>query len=99
VKKGDEEAGIKKRDEEESGIKKHEIQKFPSIVRARISVFQQRIDEKLTKLAPPPPQLQPPSTLPPPDRPPSTLPPPDSAQKVVLYLTSLCGIRKTYEDC
>jgi glutaredoxin domain-containing cysteine-rich protein 1 len=26
-------------------------------------------------------------------------PPPDSARKVVLYLTSLRGVRKTYEDC
>jgi glutaredoxin domain-containing cysteine-rich protein 1 len=85
----DKEDRVKKRDEEEAGVKKREIQKFPGIVRARVSAFQQRIDAKLAKLAPPPPQPQPPSAL----------PPPDSARKVVLYLTSLRGIRKTYEDC
>jgi glutaredoxin domain-containing cysteine-rich protein 1 len=85
----DKEDRVKKRDEEEGGVKKREIQKFPGIVRARVSAFQQRIDAKLAKLAPPPPQPQPPSAP----------PPPDSARKVVLYLTSLRGIRKTYEDC
>jgi glutaredoxin domain-containing cysteine-rich protein 1 len=85
----DKEDRVKKRDEEEAGVKKREIQKFPGIVRARVSAFQQRIDAKLAKLAPPPPQPQPPSAP----------PPPDSARKVVLYLTSLRGIRKTYEDC
>jgi glutaredoxin domain-containing cysteine-rich protein 1 len=69
----------------EVGVKvkqrEREIQRFPGIVRARVSAFQQRIDAKLlAKLAPPPP-------------------PPDSARKVVLYLTSLRGVRKTYEDC
>ncbi|TVU28520.1 hypothetical protein EJB05_20041, partial [Eragrostis curvula] len=88
---GGEEAGGKKRDgagdeEEEAGVKKREIQKFPGIVRARVSAFQQRIDAKLAKMAPPQPSLPPP-------------PPPDSARKVVVYLTSLRGIRKTYEDC
>lgn len=76
-------------DDDEVGVKKREIQRFPGIVRARVSAFQQRIDAKLAKLAPPQTQAQPPA-LP---------PPPDSARKVVLYLTSLRGIRKTYEDC
>lgn len=70
---------------DEAGVKKREIQRFPGIVRARVSAFQQRIDAKLAKLAPP--------------KLPSPPPPPDSARKVVLYLTSLRGIRKTYEDC
>ncbi|KAG8059429.1 hypothetical protein GUJ93_ZPchr0002g26052 [Zizania palustris] len=71
-------------------VKKHEIQRFPGIVRERVSAFQKRIDAKLAKMAPssPPPEPEP---LPP--------TPPDSARKVVLYLTSLRGIRKTYEDC
>ncbi|KAL6912130.1 hypothetical protein ACP4OV_000935 [Aristida adscensionis] len=69
----------------EECVKKREIQKFPGIVRARVSAFQQRIDAKLAKMAPP--------------QPPAPPPPPDSARKVVLYLTSLRGIRKTYEDC
>ncbi|XP_062220289.1 uncharacterized protein At5g39865-like [Phragmites australis] len=79
--------GIKKRDGtgSEEGVKKREIQRFPGIVRARVSAFQQRIDAKLAKMAPP--------------QPPAPPPPPDSAGKVVLYLTSLRGIRKTYEDC
>ncbi|GJM86846.1 hypothetical protein PR202_ga02741 [Eleusine coracana subsp. coracana] len=88
----DEDAAVKKRDgkadeeeEEEVGVKKREIQKFPGIVRARVSAFQQRIDAKLAKLAPSPPPQAP--------------SPPDSARKVVIYLTSLRGIRKTYEDC
>ncbi|CAL5055879.1 unnamed protein product [Urochloa decumbens] len=68
---------------DEAGVKKpREIQRFPGIVRARVSAFQQRIDAKLAKLAPPKPP-----------------PPPESARKVVLYTTSLRGIRKTYEDC
>ncbi|OEL17314.1 Uncharacterized protein BAE44_0021667 [Dichanthelium oligosanthes] len=70
---------------DEVGVKKREIQRFPGIVRARVSAFQQRIDAKLAKLAPPKAPVPP--------------PPPDSARKVVLYLTSLRGIRKTYEDC
>ncbi|KAJ1281055.1 hypothetical protein BS78_04G279000 [Paspalum vaginatum] len=74
----------------EAGVRKREIQRFPGIVRARVSAFQQRIDAKLAKRAPPPPP-PPPQPAPP--------PPPDSARKVVLYLTSLRGIRKTYEDC
>ena len=69
------------------GVKKREIQRFPGIVRARVSAFQQRIDARLAKLAPPQPQ------------PPALPPQPDSTRKVVLYLTSLRGIRKTYEDC
>ncbi|XP_062222013.1 uncharacterized protein At3g28850-like [Phragmites australis] len=83
------EDGVKKLDGpdiEEEGVKiKREIQKFPGIVRARVSAFQQRIDAKLTKMAAP--------------QPPGPPPPPDSARKVVLYLTSLRGIRKTYEEC
>ncbi|KAG8072402.1 hypothetical protein GUJ93_ZPchr0006g44845 [Zizania palustris] len=73
-------------------VKKREIQMFPGIVRERVSAFQKRIDAKLAKMAssPPPPEPEP---LPPPP------PPPDSDRKVVLYLTSLRGIRKTYEDC
>ncbi|CAN6246098.1 unnamed protein product [Urochloa humidicola] len=70
---------------DEDCVKKREIQRFPGIVRARVSAFQQRIDAKLAKLALP--------------KPPGPPPPPDSARKVVLYLTSLRGIRKTYEDC
>ncbi|CAN6279981.1 unnamed protein product [Urochloa humidicola] len=76
---------INKPDGNEAGVKKREIQRFPGIVRARVSAFQQRIDAKLAKLAPP--------------KPPSPPPPPESARKVVLYLTSLRGIRKTYEEC
>lgn len=75
---------------DEECVKKREIQRFPGIVRARVSAFQQRIDAKLAKMAPPPPPPPPPPQLP---------PPPDSNRKVVLYLTSLRGIRKTYEDC
>ncbi|KAF8729925.1 hypothetical protein HU200_017388 [Digitaria exilis] len=68
-------------------VKRREIQRFPGIVRARVSAFQQRIDAKLAKA-----KLAPPAGPPPP-------PPPDSGRKVVIYLTSLRGIRKTYEDC
>ncbi|XP_066372831.1 uncharacterized protein At3g28850-like [Miscanthus floridulus] len=62
--------------------KRAEIQTFPGIVRARVDVFQEKINAK-TKLAK--------KTSPP--------PPPDSAGRVVVYLTSLRGIRQTYEDC
>ncbi|KQK01926.1 uncharacterized protein At3g28850 [Brachypodium distachyon] len=79
-------------------IRKREIQRFPGIVRARVSAFQQRIDAKLAKMAratpvpaPAPAPPEPQQLLPP--------PPPDSQRKVVLYLTSLRGIRKTFEDC
>lgn len=75
-------------------VKKREIQRFPGIVRARVSAFQQRIDAKLAKMARPP---TPTPTSPPPQ--PRLPPPPDSDLKVVLYLTSLRGIRKTFEDC
>ena len=88
------------RDYEGNGecVKKREIQRFPGIVRARVSAFQQRIDAKLAKLArPPTPTSPPPSPSPPPQ--PQLPPPPDSRRKVVLYLTSLRGIRKTFEDC
>ncbi|XP_040381229.1 uncharacterized protein At3g28850-like [Oryza brachyantha] len=64
--------------------KKSEIQMFPGVVRARIILFQKEIDAKLAKKAAAPP--------PPP-------PPPESARRVVVYLTSLRGIRQTYEDC
>ncbi|KAL5208241.1 hypothetical protein ABZP36_032676 [Zizania latifolia] len=95
-------------------VKKHEIQRFPGIVRERVSAFQKRIDAKLAKMAPssPPPEPEPQPQPPPPPPEPRQLPPPppeprqqqppppaDSARKVVLYLTSLRGIRKTYEDC
>ena len=83
-------------------VKKREIQRFPGIVRARVSAFQQRIDAKLAKLARPPtptPTSPPPSPSPPPPPQPQLPPPPDSQRKVVLYLTSLRGIRKTFEDC
>ncbi|KAM0892306.1 hypothetical protein ACQ4PT_025816 [Festuca glaucescens] len=77
-------------------VRKREIQRFPGIVRARVSAFQQRIDAKLAKMArPPTPTPTPPSPPPRPRLP----PPPDSDRKVVLYLTSLRGIRKTFEDC
>uniref|UniRef100_A0A0D9VL14 Glutaredoxin domain-containing protein n=1 Tax=Leersia perrieri TaxID=77586 RepID=A0A0D9VL14_9ORYZ len=75
-------------------VRKREIQRFPGIVRERVSAFQKRIDAKLAKMAPPRPPSPPPE--PEQEQPP---PPPDSARKVVLYLTSLRGIRKTYEDC
>jgi glutaredoxin domain-containing cysteine-rich protein 1 len=88
---GNDEERIKKPDGPGAGgggdevcVRKREIQRFPGIVRARVSAFQQRIDAKLAKLAPPPPAVP---------------PPPDSARKVVVYLTSLRGVRKTYEDC
>ncbi|KAK1619837.1 hypothetical protein QYE76_025354 [Lolium multiflorum] len=77
-------------------VRKREIQRFPGIVRARVSAFQQRIDAKLAKKTRPPP---PTPTPPPPPSPPRLPPPPDSERKVVLYLTSLRGIRKTFEDC
>jgi glutaredoxin len=82
-------------------VRKREIQRFPGIVRARVSAFQQRIDAKLAKMARPPQTPTPPSPSPPPSPPPQPRlpPPPDSDRKVVLYLTSLRGIRKTFEDC
>ncbi|CAM0944182.1 unnamed protein product [Alopecurus aequalis] len=80
-------------------VKKREIQRFPGIVRARVSAFQQRIDAKLAKMARPPTPTAPPPPPPPPPPQPQLPPPPDSHRKVVLYLTSLRGIRKTFEDC
>uniref|UniRef100_A0ACD5ZJS7 Uncharacterized protein n=1 Tax=Avena sativa TaxID=4498 RepID=A0ACD5ZJS7_AVESA len=81
-------------------VKKREIQRFPGIVRARVSAFQQRIDAKLAKMARPPTPTPTPTPTPPPLPPQPRLPaPPDSDRKVVLYLTSLRGIRKTFEDC
>lgn len=65
--------------------KKHEIQTFPGIVRARVEVFQEKINAKTKKLAK--------KTSPTPP------PPPESAGRVVVYLTSLRGIRHTYEAC
>ncbi|XP_047065979.1 uncharacterized protein At3g28850-like [Lolium rigidum] len=66
-------------------VKKEEIQVFAGVVRARLDAFQQRIDGG--------------------GRPgkrssaPSPSPPPESARRVVLYLTSLRGVRQTHEDC
>ncbi|XP_062230022.1 uncharacterized protein At3g28850-like [Phragmites australis] len=65
--------------------KKVEIQMFPGIVRERVSVLQENIDAKLAKMATP--------------RPPPPPPPPESTRRIVVYLTSLRGIRRTYEDC
>ncbi|TKW20557.1 hypothetical protein SEVIR_4G096400v4 [Setaria viridis] len=62
------------------GFEKREIQMFPGIVRARVSLLQEKINAK-TKLAK------------------KASPPPESAGRVVVYLTSLRGIRQTYEDC
>ncbi|CAL5037666.1 unnamed protein product [Urochloa decumbens] len=70
---------------------KREIQMFPGIVRARVSVLQEKINAKTKKpanKASPAPALVPPPP-----------PPPESAGRVVVYLTSLRGIRQTYEDC
>ncbi|XP_062234054.1 uncharacterized protein At3g28850-like [Phragmites australis] len=66
-------------------VEKVEIQMFPGIVRSRVNVFQEKINAKLAKKAPPQPRPLP--------------PPPDSTRRVVVYLTSLRGIRQTYEDC
>ena len=63
--------------------KRAQIQTFPGIVRARVDVFQEKINAKTKKLAK---KASPP-------------PPPESAGRVVVYLTSLRGIRQTYEDC
>ncbi|CAM0913635.1 unnamed protein product [Alopecurus aequalis] len=68
-------------------VKKEEIQVFAGVVRARLDAFQQRIDGAKSKRKPPPATGAP---LP---------PPPESAGRVVVYLTSLRGIRQTYEDC
>jgi glutaredoxin domain-containing cysteine-rich protein 1 len=65
------------------GAEKREIQTFPGIVRARVDVFQEKINTKTTKLAAKAVSLS----------------PPESAGRVVVYLTSLRGIRQTYEDC
>ncbi|CAL5052007.1 unnamed protein product [Urochloa decumbens] len=70
---------------------KREIQMFPGIVRARVSALQEKINAKTKKpanKASPAPALVPPAP-----------PPPESAGRVVVYLTSLRGIRQTYEDC
>ncbi|RLM54227.1 hypothetical protein C2845_PM10G07710 [Panicum miliaceum] len=68
-------------DDEGEGVEKREIQMFPGIVRARVSVLQEKINAK-TKQAKK-----------------ASPPPPESAGRVVVYLTSLRGIRQTYEDC
>ncbi|XP_020255580.1 uncharacterized protein At3g28850-like [Asparagus officinalis] len=52
------------------------IKKPSSIVKERITEFQQRIDAKKGKKSPP-----------------------NSEKRVVIYFTSLRGVRKTYEDC
>nr|CAB3467532.1 unnamed protein product [Digitaria exilis] len=79
-----------KRDEDSGGgddvVEKREIQKFHGIVRARVTVLQEKIDAK-TKLAAAAKKQA------------SPAPPPESAGRVVVYLTSLRGIRHTYEDC
>ncbi|CAD5172637.1 unnamed protein product [Musa acuminata subsp. malaccensis] len=59
-----------------------------SIVRARIDEFQQKIDARKTSSKPDPAKVAPTYKC-----------PPGGQGKVVLYLTSLRGIRKTYEDC
>uniref|UniRef100_A0A1E5UY68 Glutaredoxin domain-containing protein n=1 Tax=Dichanthelium oligosanthes TaxID=888268 RepID=A0A1E5UY68_9POAL len=64
-------------------VEKREIRMFLGIVRARVSLLQEKINAKTklaTKASPPPP-------------------PPESAGRVVVYLTSLRGIRQTYKDC
>ncbi|CAN6178698.1 unnamed protein product [Urochloa humidicola] len=68
-------------------VEKREIQMFPGIVRARVSVLQEKINAKTKK----------PSNKASPA--PAAPPPPESAGRVVVYLTSLRGIRQTYEDC
>ncbi|KAL6606915.1 hypothetical protein ACP70R_042568 [Stipagrostis hirtigluma subsp. patula] len=68
------------------GVEKVDVEMFPGIVRARVNVFQEKINAKKA----------PPRPFPPPPPPP---PPPESARRVVVYLTSLRGVRQTYEDC
>jgi glutaredoxin domain-containing cysteine-rich protein 1 len=63
-------------------VTKSEIQRFPGIVRERVSAFQGKINAKQSHRKPSSPR-----------------PPPESARRVVVYLTSLRGIRQTYEDC
>ncbi|KAI0507023.1 hypothetical protein KFK09_013141 [Dendrobium nobile] len=66
-----------------------EIPKFPGIVKARVAAFEEKIDARRGSFK---------STanlkiaL-------SEKPPPDGKGKLVLYSTSLRGVRKTYEDC
>ncbi|CAN6198239.1 unnamed protein product [Urochloa humidicola] len=72
---------------------KREIQMFPGIVRARVSVLQEKINVKTKK---PSNKASPPALAAAPPTPP---PPPESAGCVVVYLTSLRWIRQTYEDC
>ncbi|KAK3132010.1 hypothetical protein QOZ80_6AG0514560 [Eleusine coracana subsp. coracana] len=69
--------------------KGEEIQTFPGIVRERVTVFQEKIDAKQQSRKSSSASSRP---TPPP-------PPPESARRVVVYLTSLRGIRQTYEDC
>jgi glutaredoxin domain-containing cysteine-rich protein 1 len=69
------------------GVETRGIPTFPGIVRARVDVFQEKINARSrtrTKLAR---KASPPA------------PAPDSAGRVVVYLTSLRGVRQTYEDC
>ncbi|CAN6202017.1 unnamed protein product [Urochloa humidicola] len=68
---------------------KREIQMFPGIVRARVSLLQEKINAKTKKLAN--------TASPAPEA--AAAAPPESAGRVVVYLTSLRGIRQTYEDC
>ncbi|KAK1605178.1 hypothetical protein QYE76_028851 [Lolium multiflorum] len=69
-------------------IKKEEIQVFAGVVRARLDAFQQRIDGGGRSGK----RSSTPSPSPP-------RPPPESARRVVVYLTSLRGVRQTHEDC
>ncbi|KAM0884748.1 hypothetical protein ACQ4PT_030793 [Festuca glaucescens] len=69
-------------------VTKEEIQVFDGVVRARLDVFQQRIDDGRSIKNPPPPTEER-----------ARLPPPESAGRVVVYLTSLRGVRQTHEDC
>ncbi|OAY79310.1 uncharacterized protein At3g28850-like [Ananas comosus] len=63
---------------------------IPGIVRARIAAFQERIDARRARANPPNSAKVSPSTR---------SPPPGAERRVVLYLTTLRGVRRTYEDC
>ncbi|KAG6499378.1 uncharacterized protein At3g28850-like [Zingiber officinale] len=79
-----------KKEEEEAEEEDEEDNKHPSlsIVRARIDEFQQKIDAKKATRNPNFAKMAP-----------SCKRPPGGEGKVVLYFTSLRGIRQTYEDC
>lgn len=65
-----------------------------SLVKERIQAFQEKIDEKKEAMAKKTIDDVP---LPPPEE--TCKCPPGGKDRVVVYLTSLRGIRKTYEDC